>query len=344
MNQQPEPTLRFALPFTSRAVLQADQELNIWGFAPPNQKVEFACNDEQQTTQSDDTGRWQVRVSALPAGTQVTLSVTCNSAQVTSTDLIAGDLFLCAGQSNMEWTLNQIDGTADRDAMTSDAVRFVRCQHNFSRDPQVDMVGNWRFAHGDDAMACSAIGFYVAHQLHAQTGRPIGFIVNAVGGSMIETWMPQKTVMELDEGQRRAERMITNHRTYFNSMRDHMPAIEAWMDQTGSDLTTIGPGVSYDKMPAFPQAMGCNAIAVCWNALMAPLAGLSLRGCFGIRANPMRIFLKIMPSCFAPSSLPGVSTLDKRIYHFIGCNLPDGCPRIFAATSKQVISTVDSPA
>ena len=105
--------------------------------------------------------------------------------------LLAGDVYFCGGQSNMEWKLNQIDATADRDAVTTDAVRYAAGSHVFCRDPAQDIDATWQIARGDTAGDCSAIGFHMAHRLYQQTGRPVGLIVNAVGGSMIEAWMPK---------------------------------------------------------------------------------------------------------------------------------------------------------
>ena len=84
--------------------------------------------------------------------------------------------------------------------------------------------------------------------------------------------------MACPEGMRRAEKVLMNHRNYFAAMQRHMATLDAWFAQTADDLENQGPGVGYDKMPEFPEKVGCNAIAVCWNALMA-LRGLMPQGC-----------------------------------------------------------------
>lgn len=268
---------RFALPFRSHAVVQADRPLPVWGFAAPNSRLVFTCNHAEFDLVADEQGRWEIELPPQEAGAALTFSIRPQEGEeVVAHDILAGDVLLCSGQSNMEWNLGQIDGTAARDAITSDEVRFVRLPVRNSDHALSDTPGDWALARGHHASECSAIGFFVAHRIQKVTGRPVGFIVNAVGGTMVETWLQREVAMSSSPGKRRAAELRERYKAMLPRLRQHAQDFSDWVDHVEACIDA-GDGVTYRRKPDLTEWPQSNQIAGCWNAMMAPLRGLSLR-------------------------------------------------------------------
>ena len=273
MSEHVTDVLRFALPFTDRAVVQADKPLPIWG-GPAGAAVTITCNEQQQHAVASSM-TWHVTMSAVAAGKTVSLTATTNEAAVSSNDLLAGDVF-CA-VANQIWNGASIKLTAPPIEMRWRPMPCVmRPQIMFL--PAIRPTTSPRPGRLLAVFAgqCSVVVFTLRTVfINKLDDRSASSSMPSVG--MIEAWMPREVVLAIPEGQRRAEG-VKNHQNLFAAMRDHFATMEAWLARTGADLAAAKPGISYDKFPDFPQKMGCNAIAACWNALMAPLRGLSLAG------------------------------------------------------------------
>ena len=271
-------SITIATPFSSGSVLQADQPLTIWGFASPNSTLQVSTKFQSIEIQADKTGHWSAFLEAQVAGQKTDLEVIGPNQQIVKSDnLIYGDLYLCSGQSNMEWTLGQIDGTQDRFSVTGDQVRYLRTAFDWNASPKPDVVGQWRNACGVDALDCSAVAFHFGHKIHQQTGRPVGLMINAIGGSLIETWIPKKVLLEMPEGQRRAEKLHHEHLNRLKEWQEHQNNLSTWLEHVQQQLDQ-GPGSSYDKMPVPPMILNFNQCSGAWNALLEPIRQLSLKG------------------------------------------------------------------
>jgi sialate O-acetylesterase len=127
--------------FSDRAVLQRDQPLPVWGWADPGEKVAVTLGAEHATAVTDQNGRWSVTLAAQPMSKKpLKLTVEGNNT-VEVADLLVGDVWLCSGQSNMEFPLGACD--ADADIRTADfpLIRQFGVEYNFAQAPQTDVKG-----------------------------------------------------------------------------------------------------------------------------------------------------------------------------------------------------------
>lgn len=189
--------------FTSNMVLQREATVNIHGTARPGSRVTVKpswCRAVK--TQAAADGRWQAALDVPRAtGEALSIAITDPDGTVTLDNILAGDVWVCGGQSNMEmplrgWPGQPAEGTADLIARASKAtgVRLYRQPRNWSTTP-VDTIHDtrWEMASPAAAGQFSAIGYIFGQYLNDIIDVPVGLIQCCWSNSKIETWMPRES-------------------------------------------------------------------------------------------------------------------------------------------------------
>ncbi len=196
-----------ALPFVSpvfgeHMVLQRGKPNRIWGWTQPGAEVRVAIADRVATAIAAADGRWQVEFAPPPAGGPYSLKVD-GPQHVEFGDVLVGDVWLCSGQSNMEFGLRGArDGEAEVAAANHPGVRFFRVPAKSAYGPVAVPTGEWKVCAPDLFPMWgggSAVAYYFARKVNAETGVPIGLIQAAVGGTPAECWMTPATLQRLPE-------------------------------------------------------------------------------------------------------------------------------------------------
>lgn len=187
------PALRLAPLFTDQAVLQREQPLPIWGRAAPGAVVRVTLGEATQETTAGDDGRWRVTLPARPANARAEdLRVRSGAEELTRRGVRLGDVWVCAGQSNMEWP---VELTAEADAARVGAARSGVSHFRAAKRPSdtpldSDAIeGRWEEAATATVGHFSAVGYFFGEELARLTGVPIGLITVAWGGTPIESWL-----------------------------------------------------------------------------------------------------------------------------------------------------------
>ncbi len=176
------------------AVLQREQPLTLWGWAHPGEPINVDFMGSRFQTQANEAGEWSVVMGSYKAGGPHELKVN----DLTVTDLWIGDVWVCSGQSNMETTINRvaIRYPYEVTSYTNMQIREFNPGVEYAFDgPQKDTrTGEWIPCVPDKIGNYSAIGYFMAKELFARYGVPIGLITNAVGGTPIEAWMSAESL------------------------------------------------------------------------------------------------------------------------------------------------------
>lgn len=173
------------------AVLQRDEPVPIWGTAAAGSRVSVAFAGETREVQTDRDGNWQAVFPPRKAGGPYQLAVSGGGFSRTVDDILIGDVWVCSGQSNMEWVVRDSDG-ADTEIPSANQphIRHFKVPRSWSAEPAAALAGGeWQTARPDTVGDFSAVGWYFAKRIHNQTGVPIGLINSTWGGSRIEAWM-----------------------------------------------------------------------------------------------------------------------------------------------------------
>lgn len=173
----------------SNMVLQRNQELKIWGWADKNEKVTVHFNDVTRSTRADKNGRWLVKLPPMKAGGPYDMKVRGRNI-IELTNILIGDVWVCSGQSNMEWPVEQSLNAREEAADASyHGLRLFTVPNNVQFEPAEDIPGGeWLECNPETVMPFSAVGYFFGREIHRNQRVPIGLISTNWGGTNIETW------------------------------------------------------------------------------------------------------------------------------------------------------------
>lgn len=175
--------------FTDRMVLQRGTSVPIWGSASEGERVTVQFQNQTLTTTAKE-GRWRVELKNLKAGGPFTLTVSGRNT-VTLQDVLVGEVWICSGQSNMEWPVRQ---SADPNFTASRAnyprIRLFKVPHRIALQPVSDLsnAGTWQVCTPDTVRDFSAVAYHFGRFLHEALDVPIGLIQTTWGGTPAESW------------------------------------------------------------------------------------------------------------------------------------------------------------
>ncbi len=175
--------------FADHMVIQRDAQIIIWGWADPGERVTVELGTRSRKTRTDDDGRWEVILPPFRSGgVPLTMTVTGNNT-LTIEDILVGEVWVCSGQSNMQWPIRN---ASDPDSISAAAdfpgIRMFTVPHRTELEPQEDCEGAWAICTPDAVMAFSAVGYHFARVLHLEIDCPIGMIHTSWGGTLAEAW------------------------------------------------------------------------------------------------------------------------------------------------------------
>lgn len=187
--------------FTDHAVLQRGISLPVWGTADDGEKVTVEFRGQKVSTVARN-GRWMVRLNPLSAnGAGASLKATGPSNTAAITDVVVGEVWVCSGQSNMEWPLRaSYKPEADIAASSSSHLRLFTVVKRRSPEVKTDLdyaPHSWSVAGPDTVPSFSAVGYYFGRDLAASLkaeGVPVGLIHTSWGGSPAEVWMSDEAI------------------------------------------------------------------------------------------------------------------------------------------------------
>ena len=191
----PKNLMQLASIFQNHGVLQQGVPLPVWGRGEPGEDVTVRLAGNEACTVVDGRGEWLLRLPPLAAGGPHKLTVDAASGCAEIDDLLAGEVWLCSGQSNMEWELEQCGPEWMEGAPDLPQVRLLTV-NTPARLGRVDAVdGDWKICSPESLAGFSAVGGYFGRELHCALGVPVGIICNALGGSRIQAWMSREALM-----------------------------------------------------------------------------------------------------------------------------------------------------
>lgn len=184
--------VRLPAIFGDNMVLQRETEAVIWGWARPGEKITVSATwtEEKRGIEADKDGRFRLLMPTGAAGGPHKLTVSGDNS-VTFENVLLGEVWLCSGQSNMEWPLAETDNAkAAIAAADHPNVRLFTVENTISAHQRIDVTGAWAACKPETAAKFSAVGYYFARALQEKLGHdlPIGLISADWGGTPAESW------------------------------------------------------------------------------------------------------------------------------------------------------------
>jgi len=227
------PVLSFDPHLGAHMVLQRLRPLVITGTAPAHAQVEVRLGARTDTVRADAHGRFRCTLAALRAGGPYTLSAASGALRIAHDDILLGDVWLCSGQSNMEWRLGAMPSryAPEIDGATDTRIRLLTVPNRRSLEPVAALGGaTWQRLSPQSVRDFSAVGYFFGRDLAVSQEVPIGLVCAAWGGTYIETWIDPQTLATLPEFAGRAHPLPQVAQRAIE-YRAHMQAWMAFLDQ-----------------------------------------------------------------------------------------------------------------
>lgn len=245
-------------------VLQRDRELKVWGWADPREKVTVRFDGQHWFTEGSADGTWEVTMPAHAAGGPYLLEVN----EIILRDIMVGDVWLCSGQSNQETPIERLlDKYPEINFSNNHNIRMYKIPtQNTPGEVKDDIPSGerWHSAVASDVLNWKALAYWYAVLAYEHTGIPQGVIVSSLGGSAIESWIPEERLLEFEDqaDQKARAEQLAAERTDAGAGKWQS---EQWDDSDWSTITNpayladagIKPGVViwYRKTIEVPESM-----------------------------------------------------------------------------------------
>jgi len=196
-------------------ILQQRTGAPLWGWADPGERVTVAGSwGRQASTVADENGKWKTCLDTPSHSGPYTLTVKGKN-EITIDNVIIGEVWLCAGQSNMGWRLSAtFDGEKDTASADFSNFRIFRSGRCHSHKPQESCLGQWVPCTPQTAATCSAVSFYFARKLHQELQIPVGIVLQPYAGTPIEGWMPKEIQLGDPRTRKNVEQMDAESAAY----------------------------------------------------------------------------------------------------------------------------------
>ncbi|WPJ96264.1 sialate O-acetylesterase [Coraliomargarita algicola] len=255
LNGSLQASLELGSLFTDHMVLQREMPIPVWGLADPQATIEVSFGEQIQTITADAEGQWMLHLEPEAASydprTMTVRALASQNAPIELSDVLVGEVWICSGQSNMQFGVNAVP---ELKALTAQSkhIRSFEVKRTVAFTEQATCEGEWL-----DSYPSSAVAFGFAYFLQAQADVPVGIILTAWGSSSLEAWMPRDMVETVP---------------HFKTLMEEFDADTATRRKIQSILDGPQPWSKSDDVFLRRQTN------VLYNAMMAPLAPYAARG------------------------------------------------------------------
>ena len=266
---QAEADIHVAGIFGDNMVLQREMELPVWGWAQRGEKVTVELLGMTRSTTADTKGKWTVKIGPFPAGGPCDMKIH-GSNTIVIRNILIGEVWLCSGQSNMEWGVEKVAGAATEIPAADRPLLRLTTLGGTALTPQDRLSARWITCSPQTVGSFSAVGYYFGRELHEHLKVPLGLIANAIGASPIRAWISP----DVQYSEPVFKETLKDYKTYAQRKKayaEKRAAYETALKRSKAEGTAAPP------CPGFFEAMG-DAPGVVYNARVHPLAPFAIRG------------------------------------------------------------------
>ncbi|MCG8309350.1 MAG: sialate O-acetylesterase [Cytophagales bacterium] len=248
--------------FTSNMVLQRDTPIKIWGRADRREKIRIIFLDDTTVVSADKKGNWQAELKELPAGGPFAMIVEGKN-RIVLNNILMGDVWICSGQSNMEWPLHATDNAEEEITSAKyPRIRLFTVKRKISTKPLDDCDSDgWVACSPETVSSFSAVGYFFGRKLVEDLDIPIGLINSSWGGTNVETWTSAPSIEKIkgfegivDELENYdEEKMIEEQRQKVEALTGPLPDTDLGINDTMAVWASIKTDYSGWKEMELPQ-------------------------------------------------------------------------------------------
>lgn len=279
--------IRLPHVFGSHMVLQRQKPIIIWGWAQPGETVTVQLGSAQQTAQANDKGEWKVTLPAMEAGGPYDLTIS-GSSTVKLEDILVGEVWLCSGQSNMEFGMGNLNNPEQEIAQANHPnIRLLLVKRCWTNAPQSEIDGTWKICTPEAVTnggwnGFSAVAYYFGRELNQKLNVPVGLIESDWGGTRIESWTPPEGFAEvpaLSSEYQKVELGNPHSSLHQEMLGKTLDQYDAWLQQARkalADQTPVPPVPDYPDDLREPHDL--QQATALYNGMIHPFVPLAIRG------------------------------------------------------------------
>jgi sialate O-acetylesterase len=183
--------------FGDNMVLQQKSEVTFWGWAKPFEEVSISTGWSTQEVKvtTGNQGTWELKVTTPFAGGPYKIKITGYN-EIILQNVLIGEVWLCSGQSNMEWTATAGIDNQEEEIKNANfpKIRFFTVNHQTALHPQINCQGKWIECTPETMKDFSAVAYFFGRKINRDLNVPIGLINSSWGGTPAETWIPENVI------------------------------------------------------------------------------------------------------------------------------------------------------
>ncbi len=258
--------------FGDHMVLQQKQANPVWGWGEPGEEVTVSIHGQSHTAKADEQGYWKVNLRPIPAGGPYQMEIEGEKSKFFFDDVLVGEVWICSGQSNMAWTVNN-SNSAELEILTANYpnIRLITVPRVGTQEAQDDFEGAWSACTPETIKDFSAVGYFFGRRLHHALDVPIGLIDNAWGGSAAEAWVRRDVLAKdgrFDELMEHWEDIEADY-DYDAVLADWETSVNEWESEGSQGPKPRRPG---------NLMTGNHRPANIYNGVLHPTIGYGIRG------------------------------------------------------------------
>jgi sialate O-acetylesterase len=250
--------------FSDNMVLQQGMRVPVWGWADEGERVTVTFRG-RKVSATATKGKWRVTLPSLKAGGPDTFTVEGRN-RIELRNVLVGEVWVCSGQSNMEWSLGRsFEPEKDIASSANPGLRLFTVPKRKADEPADDVKSSWQECHPEAVRGFSAVAYYFGRDLQKARGVPVGLIHTSWGGSPAEVWISRDV---LESSPRYKTEILDPHSA---ALKRYQEGVAQWEKET-EELKKEG------KQPARGRPGTIWKPAELYNGMIAPLIPYSIKG------------------------------------------------------------------
>jgi len=284
--------------FSDNMVMQRGIPFPVWGTAKPGdeiyvsfeQKTPDGKREEGKAVLADKEGKWFAKIGPFELGDAGVLTIRAPDKkdakgknvpdQVICKNVLVGEVWICSGQSNMQWAVSQsADAAENINAATYPKIRLFSVPRRGAYVPQTEVESKWVECSPATVPSFSAVGYFFGRDLHKKLGVPIGLIDSSVGGTPAEAWTSREALLGEDSLRYYINNLDAARKSYSpeKAKAAYEDALEKWKVAAEEAKKEKKPIPRQPTLAPPPGTSGGHPSAL-YNAMIAPLVPFAIKG------------------------------------------------------------------
>jgi sialate O-acetylesterase len=268
--------------FGSNMVLQRQKNIPVWGWAAPGENVKVAIAGQTKEIKAGKDGKWKLELAPIKAGGPFKMEVNGNN-KIVFSNVMVGEVWLCSGQSNMQWSVRACNNAAKEIANAKyPNIRLLQVPRSWNNVPQNNVSASWTECNPQTVANFSAAGYYFGRELHKKLNIPIGLIHSSWGGSRIEPFTPPVGFQMIPQLKSIATLLKQKNPESAEHKKLTMATIKKYENWVNAAKQAVAANKILQRPPVCPAEIlpftNRQQPTVTYNSMINPLVPYALRG------------------------------------------------------------------